>query len=381
MLHIAQNSFLWSNFVTMRKVLIVIGNAGGGHIACARAVESALLKYDKGLDVEIVDLFQFSLFTKGYDFYYYLITRFRFVEKLYNLGYWLINRSKVFSDIVFLFSVLPLYFPTKKYLKEKKPDLVICNNGPTVRAVGMCKKGLNFKYVITVPDLISVNRWWADARADIIFSPTKEADKILRSYCKECNIVSPYYPLRDVPTYSKEDRVKIKREIFKGYGFDVNKKTILITGCGMGTGNIVQGLMRYIRKHDYQFIIMVGRDKVLGRALKLMFKKNPRVAIQGYTTAILDFFAASDVIIAKPGPATILEVEKVGKKAIFTYPVGYQEWGNVDYLLKNPNFRYVGKRFDLIPEHIEELLTIKTKKHQSLIKDSSAIVGYLFKQK
>jgi len=293
----------------------------------------------------------------------------------------LINKSKIFSEIVFVFSTLSLYFPTKKYLKEKKPDLVICNNGPTVRVVGMCKKDLDFKYVITVPDLVSVNRWWADRRADIIFSPTNESDDILRSYCKQCNIVSPYYPLRHVPTYSKEEIVRIKGEVFKGYGFDVNKKTILITGCGMGTGNIVQGLMRYIRKHDYQFIIMVGRDKLLGKTLKLMLKGNSRIAIQGYTTAILDLFAISDVIVAKPGPATVLEIEKVGKKAIFTYPVGYQEWGNIEYLLKNPNFRYVGNRFDLIPEYIEELLPLKTKKHQSLIKDSSAIVDYIFKER
>ena len=364
----------------MKKVLIVIGSAGGGHIACARVVESALLSKNKNLDIEIVDLFQFSVFTKGYDFYYYLVTRFRFVEKIYNLGYWLINRSKIFSEVVFFFSVLPLYFPTKKYLKEKNPDLIICNNGPTVRAVGMCKKELGFKYVITVPDLISISRWWADSRADIIFSPTKEAEDILRAYDKECNIVSPYYPLRAVPEYTDKEVERIKGEVFKGYGFDVKKKTILITGCGMGTGNIVQGLIRYIMKHDYQFIIMVGRDKLLGKTLKLMFKGYSKVVIQGYTTAILDLFAISDVIIAKPGPATILEIEKVGKKAIFTYPVGYQEWGNIKYLLKNPNFKYVGKRFRLIPKYIEELLTLKTKKHQSLIKDSSAIVQFLFKE-
>jgi len=71
--YVAQNSLLCSNFIKMKKVLIVIGNAGGGHIACARAVQSALLEYDKGLDIEIVDLFQFSIFTKGFDFYYYLL--------------------------------------------------------------------------------------------------------------------------------------------------------------------------------------------------------------------------------------------------------------------------------------------------------------------
>ena len=363
----------------MKKVLIVIGNAGGGHIACAKAIEKALLKRNKDLEIEIIDLFQLSIFTKGFDFYYYLVTRFGSVEKFYNFWYWLINKSRVFSELSFLFTSFSLYIPTKKLLKKKRPDLVICNNGPTARVLSMCKKVLDFKYVITVPDLISVSRWWADSRADLIFSPTIEAEKRLREFCEDCNIVSSYYPLREVPIYTEEMIARIKKVVFKEYGFNFRKKTILITGCGMGTGNIVQGLIRYIWKHDYQFIIMVGRDKLLEKTLRIMLKGYSKVAIQGYTNSILDLFAISDVIIAKPGPATILEIEKVGKKAIFTSPVGYQEFGNIEYILKNPNFRYVKRKYNQIPELIEELISEKTKKHQSPIKDSSAIVEYLFK--
>lgn len=363
----------------MKKILIVIGNAGGGHIACANAIENALYKKEKDLKVETVDLFKLSKFTQNYDFFYYLVSRFRVVESIFNLGYWMINRSYIFSEIASFFSTAYLYRPTLKFLKEFNPDIVICNNGPTARVLSKCKKVLDFKYVITVPDLLSVSRWWADSRADLIFSPTIEAEKKLREFCEDCNIVSSYYPLREVPIYTKEMIARIKGVVFKEYGFNIKKKTILITGCGMGTGNIVQGLIGYIWKHDYQFIIMVGRDKLLEKTLRMMLKGYSKVAIQGYTNSILDLFAISDVIIAKPGPATILEIEKVGKKAIFTRPVGYQEWGNVEYLLKNPNFRYVERKYNQRPELIEELMSEKTKKHQSPIKDSSAIVEYLFK--
>ncbi|MFA5623299.1 MAG: hypothetical protein WC981_03665, partial [Candidatus Dojkabacteria bacterium] len=83
--------------------------------------------------------------------------------------------------------------------------------------------------------------------------------------------------------------------------------------------------------------------------------------------------------IAKPGPATLLEIERLGKKAIFTRPVGYQEWGNVEYLLQNPNFIYIGNEYNLIEGEIKELLEKEIGEYESPILDSDAIVEYLFK--
>ena len=78
--------------------------------------------------------------------------------------------------------------------------------------------------------------------------------------------------------------------------------------------------------------------------------------VQDFTDSVLELFSIVDVIIAKPGANTVLEIEKVGQRGIFTEPVGYQEVGNVDYLVKNPNFVYIGSDYSSIQKRIEEVL-------------------------
>ncbi len=375
----AIKSFSWSNHLSMKKFLIVIGNAGGGHIACARATKDSIKRIKPESEVRIVDLFEFSRFTSHYDYFYFLISRYKFLEFVYNVFYWLINEYPIASDLATFFTVRILYSPTIKLLDEYKPDYVICNNGLASKVLNRCKRDRNFRYVVTVPDLISVARWFADSKADLIFSPTKEALLRLKIFCPECNVISSYYPLRHVNRYSQKDTVGLREHLFKNFSFDINRPTLLITGCGDGTRRIIAKLKSLIKSDKYQFIIMSGKDRELRDKLGENFCKRDNVYIQEYTTKILDFFAVSDLIIAKPGPATLLEIEKLGKKAIFTTPVGYQEFGNVEYILRNPNFIYVGDHFDNIPKEIEDLLAKAPVKNDSLVNDSDAIVKRIFK--
>lgn len=365
--------------IDMKKILIVIGDAGGGHIACANAIKSALLRKDSSLEISTVDLFKLSKFTQNYDYFYYLVSRYRLVEKIFNIGYWLINSSRVFSSISSFFNTVFLVKPSLKYIKGYNPDLIICNNGPTAKVLHLCRKKLDFKYVITVPDLLSVSRWWADSRADLIFCPTLEVENILMGYCKGCKCISPYYPLRHIKEYTKREIEQLKRDIFSEYSFKENIPTILITGCGLATREIVKNLISFIKFSGYQFIILTGRDERLKKDLLSKFEGMGNVVVNGYTNSILDLFAVSDLVIAKPGPATLLEIERVGKKAIFTRPVGYQEWGNVDYLLKNPNFRYVGSKYSLMEKEIGGLLGKQVQPYVSPIKGSDELVEYMFK--
>lgn len=189
----------------------------------------------------------------------------------------------------------------------------------------------------------------------------------------------PFYPLREVVRYSKEEIDTKRRKLFKEFSFKEDIATILITGCGLATRDIVKDLMYFMKSKDHQFIILTGKDDRLNRRLTERFLYESNVVVKGYTTSILDLFAVSDLIIAKPGPATLLEIERLGKKAIFTRPIGYQEWGNVEYLLQNPNFIYVGEDLELIEEEIKVLLEKEIGGYESPILDSNSIIEYLFK--
>ncbi len=359
----------------MKKILIVIGDAGGGHISCARAMKEAFIKDCKGYDIEIVDLFKLSKFTKYYDYFYYLVSTYPFFEFFYNIGYMLIDKSAFLAKILEIPTARSLYRPTMKLLKEKNPDLVLTNSCLTTLVLRKCKKKRDFNYVITVSDLIPVSRWWADSSADIIFCPTKDASKKIKGYNSECNTQDSYYPLREVEKYSKEKKSEVKERIFKKYKLKRDIPTVLITGCGIATRNIVKSMEEFIKGSKYQFLILTGKDERLKKYLERKYIDESRVSVLGFTKEIVDLFYSSDIVLAKPGPATLLEIEEVGKRAVFTRAVGYQEWGNVEYLEKNPNFSYVGSNYSSIPALLKSNLEKPSVQFKSTILGSSAIVS------
>lgn len=334
----------------MKKAIILIGEAAGGHIACARALKEAF----KGTEYEA------TIGTVGsYDDIYLLISRYRVFEAIFNFFCILVNRSNFVSYLFTKYFVITLSRNTRKILEREKPDIVLSNHAMTSLAIGAVRKNFDFKFIVTVPDLITVSRVWIEAKPDLLFSPTKEATKKLRRYDKEVPILEGYYPLREIPKYTQQESVAIREQIFKEEHLELNKPLILITGCGFGTRGIIEKLERILKEDRYQFLIVAGKDNRFKNELEKKYLSKGNVSISGYTDKMIDFFVSADIIIAKPGPATVLELEGLKKKAIFTYPVGYQEWGNVDYLIKNPNFRYIGRDFSNIEEVISNLLESK----------------------
>lgn len=363
----------------MKKILIVIGDAGAGHMSCANATKKAILKIDSSIIVEIVDLFQFSPFTKLYNFVQYLVSGSKIAEAFFNTSFLLINKSKLFSNLAYFFTLNSIYKPTLELLRKSKPDLVISNNALTSEVLTRCKREFDFKYVITVPDLVTVVRWWASPNANSIFSPTQEASKGILSFCHECSVVTGYYPLREIPNFSKEEISFARKEFCEQNSFDPNKEIILITGCGVSTAGLVRKLKYFINNSKYQLIILTGKDIRLKKKFEKKFKDNARICIIGFTNDILKLFSISDLIISKTGPATILEIERLNKKAIFTEPPVIQEFGNVEYLKKNSNFTYIGNEYSNIAEVVEEQLKKEVIPYESEIQDADALAEYILK--
>ena len=360
-----------------RKVLILTGDAGAGHMACSRALQTAFKKKSLDVEVDIVDIFKFSSFGRIFDGFLSIVGSFPFAKFLFNLGFRLVDKSKIISMVGYFLLLRGMYKPTLKLIKKENPDLVVSNNPLTTAVVTECRRALDFNYIVTVTDIGTIARWWASENADLIFSPTERATKELLGFSPNCKILTGYYSLRRVERLSEKEISKKKEEFCKKSSFDLNKPIILITGGGISTIKILKKIRKFIKESGYQFVILTGRDKRLEKRLSEEFKDEKRIFIQPFTDEVLTFFSLADVIIAKPGANTVLEMEKLIKKVIFTDTVGYQEVGNVEYLKKNPNFVYVGKEYSRLAQEVENLLDQKTVFYDGGIKDAEAIFEYI----
>jgi 1,2-diacylglycerol 3-beta-galactosyltransferase len=81
-------------------------------------------------------------------------------------------------------------------------------------------------------------------------------------------------------------------------------------------------------------LIVAGRNKPLEKSLRETQWNQP-TTIYGFVDFMPRLMAASDMIVTKAGPATIMEACTAGLPLIISGAIPGQEIGNVEYVVKN----------------------------------------------
>ena len=365
----------------MKRVLIFTASAGAGHISCANALKGALLEKDSTTEVNIVDMYKLSRITSGYEYIYAVLSQFYPFEKIFNFFHKMVDRYRWFAKLAEIITVVPLYRPTMRMLREYDPDMVVGNNALLIPVLDKCRKKREFRYIVTVTDIITVCRWWASPLADIVFVGTEEAEKTLKGFTPECKIVRDYFSYREIVPLSDEKYSEIYEHFFSNTKFLSEKPIVLITGGGISTRKILKEMKPLLFSPDYQFVILTGRDEKLRKELLKEYQDRENILVLGFTDRNLDLMAVVDVVISKLGSVSVVEIEKLNKKAIFTRPIGHQEYGNVEYIKRNKNFVFVGRDTERMGGEIERLLKKDIAPTTAHIEDAKSIVSYIYSQK
>ncbi|MBN1525939.1 MAG: hypothetical protein JW904_15780 [Spirochaetales bacterium] len=339
------------------KVLICIGDAAGGHISAANALQKTFAAlYPETVEVKVVDVYaeaNIPPFNNSADVYM-MVNKSRIGEIFYNTVLWLFN-TPVIYPMYRWYLIKKMKEPTRKIVDAFGPDIVVSNNSVVTPIFEQLKKeGAVWKSVVLVTDIAFIFRGWGDRHADMVISPTEESTAALLQYRVDpLRICSHLFPINPaLADYLPRDKV------LKKLGLSVEgKKTVLVTSGGFGVLALGKVLEKLAERPDLQVIVLAGRVEEFRKELDQRFGDNPRVAVLGFVDNIQDYYNAADIIVGKPGPATIIEIELFRKKAVLTKSIGFQEKGNVDFALKNPNFRSIGGKWQLLPRYIDELLS------------------------
>lgn len=340
-----------------KRILILYANVGNGHRSAAEALLKTLhLNYPDQFEVTMLDLFKeadvepFNTSQESYE----LFTRNATLLKINNFFFRLSNTSW-FYPIFYNYVTSRMYKESLRLVTECKPDMVVSVHPMTSMVLKELKLKAfpSLKTVTIITDLLTLMRGWADDTADLVFSPITDAVTTLVRYGLEMKkIVYPLYPID--PKFKK---IKPREDLLKELGLNTNHPVIVITGGG-GGGNSQVKSIKYLAKKGYQIIVMCGKRADLLESLTERFSDDDKVKIIGFTTTMQDYLNAADVVITKPGPGSILEIEALNKKGIMSSPIGEQEKGNIVYACQNPRFRYYGKDLKKLHHHVEQLLTV-----------------------
>jgi len=180
-----------------------------------------------------------------------------------------------------------------------------------------------------VTDLFDAHRLWFDHDADLLLVPTDGArERAIKYGMPENKIQVAGLPvhLKFLANIQRKTRTREQLEL------DPQRATILLVGGGEGMGklyNIARALDR--ARVPAQLVIIAGRNKTLREKLFAAQWHIP-VSIQGFVTNMPDWMRASDVIVTKAGPGTIMEAIACGLPIILSGFLPGQEEGNVTFV-------------------------------------------------
>jgi UDP-N-acetylglucosamine:LPS N-acetylglucosamine transferase len=340
------------------KVLFIIADVAAGHRSGAEAMAKAIQeKYDGKYETKVIDLFKLADVQpfNGLDLVHSLATVNRTVERLQDFGYRLSTEIKFTFDIYYQYMRFFMLKEAKKIIDAEDPDVVVSVHPFCSMVLRMIKENhpdVKYKTVSVVTDLVTIYRGWGDFRADLVISPTAKATNMLTKWGVPIEKIA--YPLFPIKPELKNFRPR--EEVMAELGFSTRKHTILLTGGGFGLKSMMRALQDLARDVDLQLIVITGKLPFLQEQLEMKFKNFERIKIFGYVNNFQDYMNAADLVVTKPGPATVLESELFEKKAVLTRHVGYQEVGNIWYALHNKNFRHIHTNWGELKKTIYDLL-------------------------
>lgn len=319
----------------MRKpidVLFAISDTGGGHRSAAVAISAALDQASGGrvswAIEDILTLTDMPGVRSAPELYDQLSTRWL---KLYDMTFELTNgvrRVDVLSRLVFLTARRNI----SRLLLETQPRVVVVTHPLVHRLVVAARRNLRLpcRIITVVTDLVTLHASWTFPGVDLTLLPTDEAYQLMyRRGMRPSKMLRTGFPVH--PKFA--DNHMGKAEARASLGIAGDPFTILLTSGGVGSGrlqDLVLGLERDLP--DKQLLVVTGKNRALYDSLKAR-KRSGRTHIYGFVNNMETLMAASDIVVTKAGPGTLMEALVMRCPVIVTEAVGTQEQGNIDFVL------------------------------------------------
>ena len=319
-----------------KRILILYATYGSGHKSIGEYIKREFEKTEK-YECMTIDLLSYSVHmgklsskTSGF-----IMSK---LPDLWSLIYYTFD-NKLSSYIGK--NIALNMFKSKKLIDDIKkfdPDITIATH--FLGADLICKynkKGITNSKIVTIVTDYKAHDFWLNQVKNtdaIIVSNIDERIKLIKRGFKNKQIHTTGIPIS--PSIMQNDN---KKGLYKKFGINKNKKTILffIGGSSGGSYNLVYFKELLKNNYDSNILFVSGKNKHAYRKAKEYVDryKKENVKVYGFVTNITEFYNVSDIVITKPGGAQITECLLFVKPMLLIKGNGGQELDNKRFLLKN----------------------------------------------
>lgn len=325
--------------MTMKKVLILMSDTGGGHRASAEALQAAFAeRYGEQIQVNLVDIWlrhtpwPLNQIPKGYRF---VINDAPWLWR----SIWDISESPKAMKVIMEAAASWSKHSVSRVLERYEPDLLVAVH-PLVQGATlwvMARTGRRVPLVTVVTDLVSVHPTWFHPQATLCYVPSDESYQLALQAGLPAERLRLFgLPIRPAFAQEPPPRDALRRQL----GMHPDLPAALLVGGGEGMGRlsaIAHAVAKRLTADGQpagQLVIICGRNRRLREELSAVSWPVPAV-VQGFVPNMSDWMAACDLIVTKAGPGTIAEALIRGLPIILSSFIAEQEEGNVPYVVRN----------------------------------------------
>jgi len=315
-----------------KKILFAISDTGGGHRSAAMAISAAINITDTAscTTVDFLRATRFPGLEKAPEIYDYCSKKHLWLNNLFFKKTDNVRRINTLTKMIYLQAGQHI----ERELAEIEPDVVVAVHPLVIGLMRLARERLQAAWPIitVVTDLVSFHASWATPGAEWYLTPTMEAANLLaKNGVAIQRIVHTGFPVHPKFAQARLTQTQARNEL----GIESDKFTVLLTGGGVGAGGLGEWVIMLEKQcADKQILVITGNNKTLYNELKS--KRMPRhVTIYGFVDNMEVMMAASDIIVTKAGPGTIMEGVTMKRPLIITEAVGIQEIGNINYVKQN----------------------------------------------
>lgn len=321
----------------MKKILIIYASYGNGHKSIANYIKN-YVEIENKYEVTAIDILDYvDRFTKlSAKIYIYLFShRFDYlITSVYKL-----TDNKIFRILNNIYS--------KNIISNKKLEKVICDINPDLTIAThfyanniiskLNKRHKTESKLMTIVTDYKIHDFWLsckDKNEMFIVANDIVKEEMIKRKCFSKKI----YPYGLPFNIFQLNKLPSDKKIYKKYSINPTRKVILFFGGG-GEGK--QSYFKYYKEllkmnTSAEIIFVAGKDKKLKeRALELQKKLHKKhVHVYGFVTEVLELMKIANLIITKPGGATVTECLEM-KKVMMLLPSVAVERYNAKFVSKN----------------------------------------------
>lgn len=324
----------------MKKVLILYGAYGGGHLSAAKTISKQLeTLYKDDVAVSMVDCIEYinkyvnKVSTEAY-------------KELAKKAPWVwkhVYKSARHGPVSHISTTTNklMSYKLNSLIKEENPDLIISTHPFATQMCAMLKEKekIDCKLATILTDYHIHDQWLVLSKYNDYFFVSNEQMKaaMIAEGIHDQKIFVTGIPISD-----KFSQKFNKKEIYELFKLSPDKKTVLFFAGGeFGLGRnttimVLKALIRLFR--ELQIVAISGKNKKMNKKFQELIEitnSSDRVKLFEYTDKVPELMSISSVVITKAGGLTITECLASNIPIVIINPIPGQEEENAEFLEKN----------------------------------------------